>query len=349
MKDQTIRLRFAPSPTGFLHIGGARTALFNYLFAKSQEETENGSAFILRIEDTDKERSTIESEKEMIESLEWLGLNWDEGIDKKGIDKKGEYGPYRQSNRIEIYSKYINTLLNENKAYHCFCTAEEIENKRQRSNSMGVPYVYNQKCRWLKKEEVQKKISEKIPYTIRFKAEDRKVIVKDIVQGNVTFDTSLVGDFIIQKANKFPSYNFAVVVDDHLMKISHIIRGVGHLSNTNRQILIYKAFGWEEPVWCHVGEIVNSNYKKLSKRNGSVSVMVFKKLGYTREAFINYISLLGWSPKNNKEFMSIKEIIKHFDIHKFNKSPSIFDVFEDENIENTQDIHEIEKKTKEKF
>ena len=219
MGNNTVRLRFAPSPTGFLHVGGARTALFNYLYAKVMK-----GVFILRIEDTDKERSTKKSEQEMIESLKWLGLQWDEGA-----DSSGDYGPYRQSDRIAIYTQHVDMLLKEGKAYRCFCTEQELENKKQRSSSMGIPHVYDKKCRSLTKEEVEKKISQQMPHTVRFKVENQKVVVKDIVQGDVTFDTSIIGDFIIQKSNGFPSYNFAVVVDDYLMKITHIIRGVGHL------------------------------------------------------------------------------------------------------------------------
>ena len=313
-----IRTRFAPSPTGYLHVGGARTALFNYLFAKATK-----GEFILRIEDTDQERSTEISLVQMIESLKWLGLNWDEGY-----QVGGNFGPYRQSERLDIYHKYADILLREKKAYRCFCSTEELEQKKRQKEAMGLPPVYDGKCRFLTEDEVQNKLKNNLSFTVRFKIEPGEICVKDIAQGDVYFDASLIGDFIILKSDQFPSYNYAVVIDDHLMEITHVIRGVGHLSNTPRQIMIYKSFGWLEPVWLHVSEIVGSDHKKLSKRHGATSVTVFRDLGYPVEAFVNYMALLGWSSPDNSEYMALENLISKFDINRCGKSPSMFDIFD---------------------
>jgi glutamyl-tRNA synthetase/nondiscriminating glutamyl-tRNA synthetase len=316
--QEIVRTRFAPSPTGYLHVGGARTALFNYLFAKAQ----NGK-FILRIEDTDVERSTEESYEQMLDSLAWLGLTWDEG---PGVG--GPHESYRQSERIDTYRDHAKKLVDEKKAYHCFCSAEELEIKKKKREAMGLPPVYDGKCRNLADDEISTKLSENHPHTIRFKTLDKEIIVNDIVQGDVKFDTSLIGDFIIIKSNNYPSYNFAVVIDDHLMEINYVIRGVGHLSNTPRQILIYHAFDWKEPKWAHVSEIVGSDHKKLSKRHGATAITAFRDMGYPHEAFLNYMSLLGWSAPDGKEFMSEKDISHQFDVARCSKSPAMFDVFD---------------------
>ncbi|MDH5717810.1 MAG: glutamate--tRNA ligase [Spirochaetia bacterium] len=318
MSNKPVRTRFAPSPTGYLHVGGARTALFNYLYARAKKGT-----FVLRIEDTDQVRSDEKSRQQMIESMVWLGLEWDEG-DEKG----GEFGPYKQSERLEIYQNHAQMLVEKNKAYLCFCSNEELEAKKKQREAMGLPPVYDGKCRSLSTEEVEKKKQEKKDMVIRFKMPKEEIIVKDIVQGDVKFDSSLIGDFIIIKSDNFPSYNFAVVVDDILMKISHVIRGVGHLSNTPRQIAIYKAFECDEPEWAHVSEIVGSDHKKLSKRHGATAITSFRDMGYSPEAFLNYMSLLGWSPPDGIEFMKKEKIISQFDIERCNKSPSMFDVFD---------------------
>lgn len=313
-----VRTRFAPSPTGYLHVGGARTALFNYLYARAK-----GGTFILRIEDTDVERSTQESYDQMLESLAWLGLEWDEG---PGVG--GPHESYRQSDRIDIYKAHAAKLISEKKAYYCFCSAEELEIKKKKREGMGLPPVYDGKCRSLSDEEIKAKLDQKTPHTMRFKTLDKEIIVKDIVQGDVKFDTTLIGDFIIIKSNDYPSYNFAVVVDDHLMEINHVIRGVGHLSNTPRQILLFHAFGWQEPAFAHVSEIVGSDHKKLSKRHGATSITAFRDMGYPREAFNNYMALLGWSPPEGKEFMNLSDIVRQFDIARCSKSPAMFDVFD---------------------
>ncbi len=312
-----IRTRFAPSPTGFLHVGGARTALFNYLYAKAK-----GGKFILRIEDTDQDRSTLDSEKTILESMQWLGIHWDEGP-----DIGGEYGPYRQSERLEIYKKFTNLLLEKNLAYRCFCTPEELEAKKKQADAMGIPNVYDGVHANMTPKEIQAKLDAKVPYSIRFRVPHKQVIVDDLIQGKVKFDTKLIGDFIIVKSDGFPSYNYAVVIDDYLMKISHVIRGVGHLSNTPRQILIYEALGFPLPQFAHVSEIVGTDGKKLSKRAGATSILAFRDLGYTNECFANYIALLGWSPEDSQEYIKKEKLERIFDIERCSKSPAMFDVF----------------------
>lgn len=317
-----VRTRFAPSPTGYLHVGGARTALFNYLYAKA-----HGGDFVLRIEDTDQERSTQKSETLMLESLSWLGLDWDEGL-----AREGSFGPYRQSDRLNIYREHVEKLIYTNHAYHCFCSTEELEEKKKQQEAMGVPSVYDGKCRGLRDKEISKCLEQEQSYVVRFRTPDQQIIVRDMIQGDVFFDASLIGDFIIVKSDGFPSYNFAVVVDDALMKISHVIRGVGHLSNTPRQIVIYNALSYIEPTWAHVSEIVGGDHKKLSKRHGATSIMLFRELGYIPKSFCNYIALLGWSPKTEQEFLSTTELSEMFDVVHCNKSPAMFDVFQMDKI-----------------
>lgn len=330
-----VRTRFAPSPTGYLHVGGARTALFNYLYARAQK-----GKFILRIEDTDQARSTEQSYHQVIDSLKWLGYEWDEGP-----EVGGPHGPYKQSERLHIFKEYSEKLVAEKKAYPCFCSADELERKKKQREAMGLPYVYDGKCRNLSAEEVAEKKAQGHEHTIRFRTPavatdgqgtrepgragaSKEVVVEDIVQGTVRFDTALIGDFIIVKSDGFASYNYAVVVDDHLMKISHVIRGVGHLSNTPRQVLIYEAFGWQVPHWAHVSEIVGSDHKKLSKRHGATPITAFRDLGYTARAFNNYMALLGWSSPDGREYMTIDEQKTLFDVARCSKSPAMFDVFD---------------------
>lgn len=318
-----VRTRFAPSPSGFLHIGGARTALFNYLYAKAC-----GGSFVLRVEDTDQERSTRESEDIILDSLEWLGIKGDEGV-REG----GEYGPYRQSDRLDRYQKYTDDLVSKGLAYPCFCTSEELEQKQSRSKMLGVPHVYDGKCRNLSAEEVQAKKDAGESFAIRFKVDPSEVVVDDVVQGRVKFDARLIGDFIIVKSDGFPSYNYAVVIDDHEMKISHVIRGVGHLSNTPRQILIHQALGFDLPVYAHISEIVGTDRKKLSKRRGATSVLLFRDLGYLSEGLVNYMALLGWYPEDAVEFLPDGGLARKFDIARCSKSPAMFDFFETDKSE----------------
>ncbi len=313
---QEIRTRFAPSPSGYLHVGGARTALFNYLYAKAK-----GGKFILRIEDTDQDRSSESSLQAILESMKWLGMHWDEGP-----EIGGEYGPYKQSERLEIYKKFTEILLEKNLAYRCFCTPEELEAKKKQAEAMGIPNVYDGVHANMTPKEIQEKLDAGIPYSIRFRVPHKQIVVDDLIQGKVKFDTKLIGDFIIVKSDGFPSYNYAVVIDDYFMKISHVIRGVGHLSNTPRQILIYEALGFPVPKFAHVSEIVGTDGKKLSKRAGATSILAFRDLGYTPECFANYIALLGWTSEDGEEYLPNK-LEKVFDIERCSKSPAMFDVF----------------------
>ncbi len=310
-----VRTRFAPSPTGYLHVGGARTALFNYLFAKA-----NGGKFILRIEDTDKERSTTEATEQVIESMKWLGLEWDEG---PGVDEVKT--SYYQSKRLNIYQQYLDQLLEEGKCYHCFCTTEELAEKKKRQEALGKPSIYDGTCRHLTKDTTEKKIAEKIPFTYRFKVPPQEIVFNDLVRGKVKFDSKLIGDFIIRKADGFPTYNFAVVVDDALMKITHVLRGDDHISNTPRQLFIYKALNFPFPQFCHISMILGADREKLSKRHGATSVLEYKKKGYLVEPFLNFLALLGWSPEDGTEIISKKTLEKVFIGTKFSKSPAIFD------------------------
>jgi glutamyl-tRNA synthetase len=310
-----IRVRFAPSPTGHLHVGNARTALFNYLFARSM-----GGTFILRIEDTDVVRSTTESEEQIYEDLNWLGVDWDEGPIKGGC-----VGPYRQSERLEIYKKYINLLLSEKKAYPCFCTKEELEEEKNKAIADGRPQIYSGKCRNLSDGEVAEKINAGKPYSIRFAINRDYVFVDDLIHGVVNFPTKAFGDFIIVRPDGMPIYNFVVVVDDALMRISHVIRGDDHLSNTPKQILLFEALGMSTPCFAHIPMILGPDRSKLSKRHGVTSIATFREIGYLPEALFNYLALLGWSPGGGREFIKKDEIVASFNLKNVSKSAAIFD------------------------
>ena len=336
----SIRTRFAPSPTGSLHVGGARTALFNWLFAKA-----NGGEFILRIEDTDRVRSTEESFKLMVESMNWLGLNWGEG--PKSVEDAysyiGEHGPYHQSKRLELYKEYTQKLLDKDKIYRCFCTQEELDTENKRREKEKLPLVYNKKCANLSKEESDRR-AETEPFVMRFRTPEKLVEIEDIVQGKVKFHTKIIGDFIIVKSDGFPSYNYAVVVDDFLMKISHVIRGVGHLSNIPRQILIYEAMNWPPPAFAHVSEIVGNDKKKLSKRRGATSVTLFRDFGYPVEAFVNYMALLGFMPEDENEFMPLERLSKEFSLERCHKNSATFDVFDLKKLDSSVDFVNLKPK-----
>jgi glutamyl-tRNA synthetase len=301
-----VRLRFPPSPTGPLHIGGARTALYNYLFAKQHK-----GEFVLRIEDTDIERSKLEWVQDIIDGLQWLGITWDEGP-----DIGGKLGPYKQSQRTDIYKKYLEKLFTENKAYYCDCSAEELEAKRQDQQSRGVAPKYDGKCRNL----------HKTTGVIRFKIAERKVKFHDLVRGDVEFDAALVGDVVIAKSLELPLYHFAVVVDDYEMKISHVIRGEDHLSNTPRQILLQEALGFYQPIYAHIPLLLNADKSKMSKRAGDVAVNDYRKNGYLPEAIINFMALLGWNPGTEKEIFSMQELIKEFSIGRVQKAGAVFNI-----------------------
>lgn len=312
-----VRTRFAPSPTGHLHIGGARTALFNYLFARRY-----GGKFILRIEDTDLERSSIESEKVIIESLRWLGIEWDEGV-----EVGGPHGPYRATERVDIYKKYVDVLFEKGYAYHCYCTEEELEAQRQQLLSKGQMPRYLGKCRNLTEKQKRRFEQEGRKPTVRFKVpEGVKIVVHDLVRGDVEFMSDDIGDFVIVKSDGIPTYNFAVVIDDHLMKISHVIRGEEHLSNTPRQILIYNALGFELPQFAHVSLILGKDRTKMSKRHGSTWVEQYREQGYLKEGLINFLALLGWSPPEDKEIFDMEYLIENFSLDRVSKNPAIFDI-----------------------
>lgn len=306
MRD--VRVRFAPSPTGNLHIGGARTALFNWLFARH-----NNGKMILRVDDTDLERSTGDSMKAIIDGLKWLGIDWDEG-------------PIYQSKRLDLYKNYADKLVKEDKAYYCFCTKEELDEMRKEAQKTGKPPMYSGKCRNLPADEVKKYMDEGKKYVVRLKVpKEGKTTVHDIIRGDVEFDNSTFDDFIIMKSDNMPTYNFATVIDDYVLKISHIIRGEEHLSNTPKQILIYDALGFEKPSFAHVSMILAPDRSKLSKRHGATSVQEFRDLGYLPEAIINYITLLGWIPSDGEEVFSTEKSISEFTLDRVSKNPAIYD------------------------
>lgn len=313
-----IRVRYAPSPTGHLHIGNARTALFNYLFARNQ----NGK-LIIRIEDTDQKRNIEGGEESQLKYLKWLGIDWDESV-----DVGGEYGPYRQSERLDIYKTYYQKLLDKGLAYKCYCTEEELEAEREEQMKQGIAPRYLGKCRHLTDEDRKRLEAEGRKPSIRFKVPEGKTYTfNDIVKGEVTFESKDIGDFVIVKKDGMPLYNFAVVIDDHLMKITHVLRGDDHISNTPKQLMIYEAFGWEAPTFGHMTLIVNENHKKLSKRDETIIQFIeqYEELGYLPEALFNFISLLGWSPGGEEEIFSREELIKIFDPKRLSKSPAVFD------------------------
>lgn len=316
IKPGEIRVRFAPSPTGFLHIGGARTALFNYLFAKKYE-----GVFVLRIEDTDKERSKPEYEMDIMDSLRWLGIEWDEGP-----NVGGNYGPYRQSERGGIYKKYLEKLLKEGRAYYCFCSEDELEAMRQYQLSIGQVPRYQGKCRNLSKEVIEKNLKEGKKFVIRFKVEEKKVEFVDLIRGKIEFDASLIGDFVIAKDLTSPLYNFACVVDDFEMKISHVIRAEEHISNTPKQILIQKALGFPQPAYAHLPLILGPDRSKLSKRHGATSISEYRKIGYLPEALINFMAFLGWNPGISREFYSMASLIKEFSLERVQKGGAVFNI-----------------------
>lgn len=312
----TIRLRFAPSPTGLLHVGNARTAIFNYLYAKKC-----GGKFILRLEDTDFERSSAESENTILDDLRWLGLSWDEGP-----DVGGEYGPYRQSERLDIYRDYAGGLLDSGSAYHCYCTSEELEEQRRELLAQKKPPRYMGKCRDLSPDEKAVLEAQGEKPTVRFRVkEDETVSVADKIRGEVKFDTNLIGDFVLVRSDGVAAYNFAVVVDDALMEISHVIRGEDHLSNTPRQILLGSALGFSTPQFAHLPMIHGPDHTRLSKRHGATSVSAFRHDGYLPDALVNYLALLGWSPGDDREILSMEEMISNFSLDQVAKSAAVFD------------------------
>ena len=311
-----MKVRFAPSPTGRLHVGNARTALFNWLLARGSDGT-----CVLRIEDTDVERSTHESESGIIDDLRWLGLDWDEGPDVGGPS-----GPYRQSERLHLYESYAKELLASGAAYHCFCSAAQLDADRQAALAEGRPARYAGTCRKLDSEQAQARLAAGDRAAIRFRVpEDRDVVFEDAVRGEVRFQTDVIGDPIIVRADGHPAYNFAVVVDDALMEVTHVVRGEDHLSNTPRQLLLYEALGFSPPVFAHLALVMGPDHSPLSKRHGATSVREFRAKGYLPEALVNYLALIGWSPGGNDELLPIDELARRFSLEAVGHSAGVFD------------------------
>ncbi|GAB1350006.1 glutamate--tRNA ligase [Ignavibacteriales bacterium] len=317
MISEYPRVRFAPSPTGYLHIGGLRTALYNYLFAK-----QSGGKFILRIEDTDRTRYVPGAVENLISTLEWSGLHYDEGP-----GKEGEFGPYTQSERLHIYKEYTDKLLETGHAYCCFCSKERLDDLREGQKARNEQTVYDKHCLKLTKEEVTAKLASGTPYVVRMNVRHgSKVLVKDIIRGNIDFDTSIIDDQVLIKSDGFPTYHLANVVDDHLMKITHTIRGEEWLPSTPKHVLLYEAFGWEVPIFAHLPLLLNPDRSKLSKRQGDVAVEDYRSKGYLKEALINFISLLGWNAGDDREFYNMDELISSFSIERINKSGAVFNL-----------------------
>ncbi len=318
--ESPIRVRFAPSPTGDLHIGTSRTALFNWLFARRYH-----GQVILRIEDTDKTRSTVEFEQSIIESLKWLGIDWDEGP-----DIGGGHGPYRQSERLNTYKYYWKRLLKSDKAYHCYCSPAELEEEREMALASGRMPMYSGKCRELSDNERRKRELLSKPGVIRFKIDrddgPREIKFKDLIKDKINISSEVIGDFIIAKADKMPTYNFAAAVDDITMRISHVLRGEDHITNTIRQIMIYDVLGEPRPMFGHFSMILGKDKAKLSKRDGATSIEEYKSKGYLPESIINYLSLLSWSSGDENEIFDIDELVEKFSIDRVSKSPAIFDL-----------------------
>ena len=335
-----VRVRIAPSPTGYFHIGTARTALFNYLFARQNE-----GVFILRIEDTDLERSKKKFEEDILEGLKWLGLEWDEGPTASAVNPKsqipnpkyiGGYGPYRQTERLEIYECYLRQLLDKNFAYYCFCSKEDLEAERQAMMTQGLAPKYSGRCRTLKPEEIKEKLHSSAGHIIRLKMPELKITFKDLIRGPISFDTGLIGDIAIAKDIRTPLYNFAVVIDDYEMKISHVIRGEDHIANTPRQIAIQKALDFPQPYYAHLPLILDPDRHKISKRFSATSLREYREEGYLPQAMVNFMALLGWhaAPEQmqelglppDREIFNLDDLVKFFDLKRVQKAGAIFNI-----------------------
>ncbi len=331
--EKQVRVRFAPSPTGELHIGGLRTALTDHLFAKK-----SGGKFILRIEDTDQSRLVEGAVERIVESLDWAGIEIDEGLKMEDgkLVEVGEFGPYTQSKRLDIYKEHLQKLIDEEKAYYCFCSSERLTELRETQQAEKQAPKYDRHCLDLSQEEINKKIENGEKYVVRFKVPEGKAIYTDLVYGKIEVKNDTLGDLILMKSDGFPTYHLAMAVDDHLMEISHVFRGVEWLASAPVHILLYEAFGWDAPAICHMPSILNKDKKKLSKREGSVSVSDFEEQGYPKEAIINFIALLGWNPKTKQEIFSMEELIEQFEsaddvekkrgFRKMNKAGGVFDL-----------------------
>lgn len=318
-------VRFAPSPTGFVHIGSLRTALYNYLYAKK-----TGGKYILRVEDTDQTRLVDGALEGMLNAMAWAGINHTEGVmidENQKVYEKGEHGPYTQSHRLEIYQEHIKQLLESGHAYYCFCSRERLDNLRETQRAEGHTAKYDGHCRTLTKEEIDANLKNNVPYVIRLKLpENYDITFNDIVRGQVTVNTNDIDDQVLMKTDGFPTYHMAVIVDDHMMEVTHVIRGEEWLPSTPKHVYLYEAFGWEAPTFVHLPNILNQDRKKLSKRQGDVAVEDFRKKGYLKEALINYVALLGWSPDDNQEIFSLHELEEAFNLEKVSKSGGVFDV-----------------------
>jgi nondiscriminating glutamyl-tRNA synthetase len=330
MTSGEIRVRFAPSPTGLLHVGNARTALYNWLFARR-----HGGAFVLRIEDTDMERSETRYETQIMQDLRWLGLDWDEGPTENVGLEKGAFGPYRQSERLEIYVQHTERLLAEEKAYRCYCTPEELEAERQQAIAEECPQVYSGKCRNLSATRIYQNLVANKPYAVRLRIGDQPIRFHDLVRGEVEFAAESVSDPVIVRSSNggaaaksadIPVYNYVAAVDDALMGITHVIRGDDHISNTPRQVPIYQAFGWKVPQFAHLSTILGADRERLSKRHGATSISTFHEMGYLPEALFNYLALLGWGAEDGKtETFTRDELTRVFSLERVTPSPAVFD------------------------
>ena len=311
-----MRVRFAPSPTGHLHVGNARTALFNWLLARR-----HGGTFILRVEDTDRDRSTEASEAAIKDDLRWLGLGWDEGV-----DAGGDVGPYRQTERLEIYRAHTQQVLAAGHAYYCFCSPETLDEERRAALAAGRPPRYSGRCRAIAGESARARIlaGERAAVRLRVPA-DRLVEFHDVVRGLVSFHTDVIGDPVIVRSDGVPAYNYAVVIDDALMHITHVVRGEDHISNTPRQLLVYEAFGWTPPTFAHLSLVLGPDHAPLSKRHGATSVAEFRSKGYLPEALANYLALIGWSPGEGDELLPLDELARRFDLAAVGHSAGVFD------------------------
>ncbi|MCL4549926.1 MAG: glutamate--tRNA ligase [Bacteroidetes bacterium] len=313
-----VRVRFAPSPTGYLHVGGLRTALYNYLFARK-----NNGKFILRIEDTDRNRYVEGAVEKLISSLKWCGLEYDEGP-----DIEGQYGPYMQSERLALYKQHAQQLVDVGKAYYCFCTPERLEALREDQQRRKLPQAkYDKHCLSLSKKEIDEKLSSGIQHVIRLNVEpNQKIIFDDIIRGKIEFESNNVDDQVLIKGDGYPTYHLANVVDDYLMEISHVIRGEEWLSSTPKHVLLYNFFGWEKPHFAHLPLLLNPDRSKLSKRQGDVAVEDYRDKGYLKEALVNFVALLGWNAGDDQEFYNMDELIQKFSLEKVNKSGAVFDL-----------------------
>ena len=315
--NSSIRVRFAPSPTGHLHVGNARTALFNWLFARQK-----GGTLVLRIEDTDLDRSEARFEDQLIDDLKWLGLDWDEGP-----DLGGSYGPYRQSDRLEIYREHAERLLAEHKAYLCFCTEQELTRERERATAEHRQPIYSGKCRGIDPADAERRRGTGEACAIRLRIPEHPIRFHDIVHGPVEFSNEVVSDPIILRSSGMPVYNYVVVIDDALMKITHVIRGDDHLSNTPKQVALYEALGWPVPEFAHLSTILGTDRERLSKRHGATSIANFRDMGVLPEALVNYLALLGWAPPGGtREIFSTQELVKEFSLERVTPSPAVFDM-----------------------